>query len=209
MGFTSKLKNVLTLGGYEKKKDYEKAVDKLDRITSANTGAAGDAKAKQMAAVGSIGAGQTAGQVASASAKNAGLNEEAAEAVGANTANEATQNAFTNEYNKAAQSNQQEIAEAEQAANEANKARAEKGAANSKILGTIGSVAGGLAGAAIGGPAGAMIGSGLGGGLGSFAGGATVSSDSNTKNKWLLNSISKYSKTEKKLKNERLKNREW
>lgn len=205
----SKLKNVLTLGGYEKAKDYEDAVDKLDSITKANTGAAGDAKARQMAAVGSIGAGQTVGQVASASAKNAGLNEEAAEAVGANTANEATQNAFTDEYNKAAQSNQQEIAEQEQAVNEANKARAEKGAANSKILGTIGSVAGTIGGAAIGGPVGAAIGGGLGGSLGNWGGSATVSSDSNTKNKWLLNSISKYSKTEKKLKNEKLKKREW
>lgn len=208
MGFTSKLKNVLTLGGYEKKKDYEKAVDNLDRISSANTGASGDMKARNMASVGSMGVGQATGQVASATAKSAGLNEEAAEAVGANTANEATQNAFTDEYNKATQANQQEIAEAEQAANEANKARAEKGAANSKILGTIGSVAGTIAGGAIGGPTGAAIGGGLGGGLGSLAGSATVS-DSNAKNKWLLNSISKYSKTEKKLKNEKLKNREW
>lgn len=185
-------------------KGYEDAKDELNNITAANTGEAGNQKAQMMADQGATAQGNTAAQAASSAAKSAGMNSEAADAVGANIGNTVTQNAFNNEYNKALESNQQEIAEAEQRVNEANKRRAEKGAANSKILGTAGSLAGGLLGAGFG-PVGATIGSGVGGSLGSL-GGATIS-DANCKEKWLIDSLAKY--RESKIKNEKLRNREW
>lgn len=189
----------------EETEAYEEAKDELDNITKANTGEAGNQKAQMMANQGAIAAGNTTGESAAAAAKAAGMNSEAADAVGENIANTATQNAFNNEYNKALESNQQEIAEAERRVDEANKRRAEKGAANSKLLGTIGTIGGTAIGAAIGGPVGAMIGGGIGGGVGSYTGGAI--SDVNCKEKWLIDSISKHRKSI--LKNDRLRNREY
>lgn len=202
----------MATGLYDMKKSTDKANQaysdskkELNNITAANTGEAGNQKAQMMANQGAMATGNVTGESAASAAKAAGMNSEAADAVGGNIANTATQNAFTNEYNKALESNQQEIAEAEQRVNEANKRRAEKGAANSKILGTAGTLAGGLLGAGIGGPVGAVIGSGVGGSLGSL-GGATIS-DANCKEKWLIDSISKHRKNI--LKNDRLRNREY
>jgi hypothetical protein len=186
-------------------KEYEDSKKELDNITKANTGEAGNQKAQMMANQGAMAAGNTTGESAASAAKAAGMNSEAADAVGGNVANAATQNAFSNEYNKALESNQQEIAEAEQRVNEANKRRAEKGAANSKILGTAGALAGTAVGAAVGGPVGATIGAGVGGSLGSLGGSAI--SDANCKEKWLIDSISKHRKSI--LKNDRLRNREY
>jgi hypothetical protein len=187
-------------------KEYEDSKKELDNITKANTGEAGNQKAQMMANQGAMAAGNTTGESAASAAKAAGMNSEAADAVGGNVANTATQNAFTNEYNKALESNQQEIAEDEQRVNEANKRRAEKGEANSKILGTAGALAGTAVGAAVGGPVGAAIGGGLGGSLGSL-GGSAITSDANCKEKWLIDSISNHRKSI--LKNDRLRNREY
>ena len=193
------LKDKLT--SKEEEKAYEDAVDKVKKISAANT----SEKAKMMADQGAAGVGNTSAQTAASAAKSAGMNAEAADAVGANIGNTATQNAFNNEYNKAVEANQQEIAEAEQAANEANKRRAEKKTALGKLGSIAGTAVGGIAGALIGGPTGATIGAGLGGGLGSIGGNAL--SDENCKDKWLIDSISKYRKS--KLKNKRLIDRSY
>lgn len=177
-------------------RNYDRAVDKVKRLSAANT----SDKATMMANQGAAAAGNTASETASAAAKSAGMNAEAADAVGANIGNATTQNSFNNEYNKAVDANQQEIAEAEQAANEANKRRAEKKTALGKIGGIVGTTIGSVAGGLIGGPTGAAIGGGLGGGLGTLGGNAL--SDENCKDKWLIDSISKYRKP--KLKNKRL-----
>jgi hypothetical protein len=192
----------------EEEKAYDDAVDKVKKLSAANT----SNKAAMMANQGAAAVGNTSAQTAASAAKSAGMNAEAADAVGANIGNTATQNAFNNEYNKAVEANQQEIAEAEQAANEANKRRAEKKGALSKLGGIAGTVAGTIGGAALGslaGPVGLMIGAGLGGGLGGGLGsmGGNALSDENCKDKWLIDSIAKHRKS--LLKNDRLRNREY
>lgn len=187
---------------------YDDAVDKVKKLSAANT----SEKAKMMANQGAAGVGNTSAQTAASAAKSAGMNAEAADAVGANIGNTATQNAFNNEYNKAVEANQQEVAEAEQAANEANKRLAEKKTGLSKLGGIAGTVLGTIGGAALGslaGPVGTMIGAGLGGGVGGGLGtmGGNALSDENCKDKWLIDSIAKYRKS--LLKNDRLRNREY
>lgn len=187
---------------------YDDAVDKVKKLSAANT----SNKAAMMANQGAAEVGNTSAQSAAAAAKAGGMNAEAADAVGANIGNTATQNAFNNEYNKAVDANQQEIAEAEQEVNEANKRLSEKKTALSKGWGTAGSILGTIGGAALGslaGPLGTMIGAGAGGALGAWGGNklGDVTSDENCKDKWLIDSISKHRKS--LLKNDRLKNREY
>lgn len=193
------LKDKLT--SKEEEKAYEDAVDKVKKISAANTAD----KASMMADQGAAAAGNTASNSATSAAKSAGMNSEAADAVGANIGNTVTQNAFNNEFNKAVEANQQEVAEAEQAANEANKRRAEKKTALGKLGSIAGTAVGGIAGALLGGPAGASLGAGIGGGLGNIGGNAL--SDEKCKDKWLIDSISKYRKS--KLKNKRLIDRSY
>ena len=99
--------------GKQLEKNYNNAVDDLNKTTAANTGEAGSAKAQMMANQGAQAAGNTAAQSASSAAKSVGMNAEAADAIGDNIGNAETQNAFNTEYNKAIQANQDEIAEKE------------------------------------------------------------------------------------------------
>lgn len=117
-------------------RNYKNSVDELNAISAANTGAAGDAKAQMMANQGAMAAGNTAAQSASDAAKSAGLNSEAADAIGANIGNNETQNAFNPEYNKAVKANQDEISEAEKRVNEANEQRAQYGQNKSNLIKT-------------------------------------------------------------------------
>ena len=189
-------------------KAYKDSVNELNDITKANTGEAGNQKAQMMANQGAMAAGNVAGQASADAAKSVGMNSEAADAIGGNINNNVTQDSFNNEYNKALEANRAEIGEAEQRVNEANEKRAQKGAANSKLLGTVGSLGGGLLGAAIGGPVGATIGAGIGGAGGSYMGSAI--SDGNAKNKWLLDSLGKCGHGhESKVKNKRLLDRDY
>jgi hypothetical protein len=184
---------------------YDREVDKLNEITAANTGLAGDLKAQRMAKAGSLASGESAGQSAQKAALASGANAEVARSLGDVSSNSASVNAYTGEYNKAQEANQQEIAEQEQQVNEANKRRAESKEARSKIAGLIGTVAGTALGAFAGGPVGALVGGGVGGGLGTLAGNAI--SDERTKILTMLKDSDVLSKSRvSKIKNRRLIN---
>lgn len=184
---------------------YDREVDKLNEITAANTGYAGDLKAQRMAKAGSLASGESAGQSAQKAALASGANAEVARSLGDVSSNSASVNAYTGEYNKAQEANQQEIAEQEQQVNEANKRRAESKEARSKIAGLIGTMAGTALGAFAGGPVGAMIGGGIGGGVGTLAGNAI--SDERAKILTMLKDSDVLSKSRvSKIKNRRLIN---
>jgi hypothetical protein len=158
-----------------------------------------------MAKAGSLASGESAGQSAQKAALASGTNAEVARSLGDVSSNSASVNAYTGEYNKAQEANQQEIAEQEQQVNEANKRRAESKEARSKIAGLIGTVAGTALGAFAGGPVGALVGGGVGGGLGTLAGNAI--SDERTKILTMLKDSDVLSKSRvSKIKNRRLIN---
>lgn len=117
-------------------RNYKNSVNELDSISAANTGEAGNQKAQMMANQGAMATGNTAAQSASDAAKSAGMNAEAADAIGANVGNNATQNSFNDEFNKAVQANQAEISEAEKRVNEANEQRAQYGQNKANLINT-------------------------------------------------------------------------